>query len=157
MAETSAGAAASRGEYRGLRGYRPGDDPRDIHWKTSARLTNPVVREYERDGAEATWIVLDVGGEPGDEAEIAVEVAASLAAAAAGQGKRFGLVAGDWRLEPGSGLGQLEAALDLLARVDFRPDARAPAPPAARERCVLVALSGRAAAGYGDAYVGAAA
>ncbi|MCJ7630532.1 MAG: DUF58 domain-containing protein [Longimicrobiales bacterium] len=42
----SAGSSGPRGEYRGLRSYRPGDDPRDIHWRTTARLGRPVVREY---------------------------------------------------------------------------------------------------------------
>ncbi len=149
------GAAGARGEYRGLRGYRPGDDPRDIHWRTSARLDTPVVREYERDGAETMWICLDVGGEPGEAAEGVVEVAASLAAGAASEGKRFGIVGGGHRLEPGTGSGQLEAALDLLARVDFRPDAPPPVPPAEPARCVLVALTARASGAFGDAYLGA--
>ncbi|HEX8362447.1 MAG TPA: DUF58 domain-containing protein, partial [Longimicrobium sp.] len=30
-----AGAAAARGEFRALRPFRPGDDPRDVHWRTT--------------------------------------------------------------------------------------------------------------------------
>ncbi|MSR35311.1 MAG: DUF58 domain-containing protein [Gemmatimonadetes bacterium] len=151
----SAGAPGSRGDYRGLRPYRPGDDPKDIHWKSSARLETPVVREYERDASETLWIVLDLVGEPGsDEAEGLVEVAASLAARAEMEGKRYGLVAGSRVVTPGSGPGQLEAALDALARADLSLDAEPPNPPVHPARCVLVSLLGGGAWAYGDAYVG---
>jgi uncharacterized protein (DUF58 family) len=151
-----AGAPGTRGDYRGLRPYRPGDDPKDIHWRKSAGLDEPVVREYERDASETIWICLDLGGETGtDEAEGLVEVAASLAARAELEGKRFALVAGSRVVTPGAGPGQLEAALDALARVDFDEDAPPPAPPVHASRCVLVSLTGRSAGDYGDAYVGA--
>lgn len=145
---TARGAAGSRGEYRSLRAYRVGDDSRDIHWKSSARLREPVIREYERDGAETRWICLDLRAHPGEAAEVAVEVAASLASAAIAQQRPFALVAGDEILEPGTGAGQLERALDILARVDFREDAAAPAPPVEPSACVLVSVDGRP--GFGD-------
>lgn len=148
MGLSARGAAGTRGEYRSLRGYRAGDDPRDIHWKSSARLREPVIREYERDGAETHWICLDLRAEPGDAAEVAVETAASLAARAVAQQRPFALVAGDQVLEPGDGSGQLERALDALARVDFSPDAPAPDPPIRREACILVSVDGRS--GFGD-------
>ncbi len=37
------------GELAGLRLFRPGDDPRDIHWRTSARRGMAFVREHEDD------------------------------------------------------------------------------------------------------------
>jgi len=40
--------AVGTGEVRGLRPYRPGDTPREIHWKTSARRNQLWVREYDR-------------------------------------------------------------------------------------------------------------
>jgi uncharacterized protein (DUF58 family) len=136
------GAAGSRGEYRSLRGYRPGDDPRDIHWKSTARLQKPVVREYERDGAETRWICLDTRAEPGDSAEVAVEVAAALAARAAAEGRPFALVADSRIVEQGEGPGQLERVLDLLARVDFSPSNPLPTPPVDPAGCVLVSVDG---------------
>ncbi len=142
------GAAGTRGEYRSLRGYRVGDDPRDIHWKSSARLREPVIREYERDGADTRWICLDVRGEPGEPAEVAIEVAASLAARAVASNRAFALVAGGELIEPGEGPGQLERALDLLAHVDFDPDAGPPEPPIDPAACVLVSIDGRP--GFGD-------
>jgi len=135
---TLLGPAGPRGEYRGLRGYRPGDDPRDIHWRTTARLGVPVVREYEQNVAETLWICLDTRGESGDEAEATIETAAALAARAYYAGKRFGFSASRVTLEPGHGPGQLERVLDALARVEFTPEAPAPLPPVAPSRCILV-------------------
>jgi len=148
VGSSSQAASGSRGEYRSLRRYRIGDDARDIHWKSSARLREPVLREYERDGAETRWICLDVRGEPGEAAEVAIEVAASLAARAVGQHRPFALVVGEHVLEPGDGSGHLDRALDILARVDFSPDAPASDPPVPPDACVLVAVEGRA--GFGD-------
>ena len=142
------GAAGTRGEYRSLREYRVGDDSRDIHWKSSARMREPVIREYERDGAETRWICLDLRSEAGEAAEVAVEVAASMAARSVAEHRPFALVAGSDLLEPGDGAGQLERALDILARVDFEPDAAAPAPPISPEACVLISVDGRP--GFGD-------
>jgi len=150
------GARGTRGEYRSLRGYRSGDDPKDIHWKSSARLREPVIREYERDGAETRWICLDTRGRADEAAEVAVEVAAALAALATAERRSFALLAGGAMVEPGDGPTQLERALDILARVDFSPDDPAPDPPVAREACVLVCVKSRT--GYGDVFaVGAGA
>ncbi len=154
---TRRGARGTRGEYRSLRGYRAGDDPKDIHWKSSARLREPVIREYERDGAETRWICLDTTGPPDEAAEVAIEVAASLAALATAERRPFALLAGGALLEPGEGAAQLERALDILARVDFTPEDPTPDPPVGRESCVLVCV--RPTGGdFGDVYaVGAGA
>ena len=148
---TARGPAGHRGEYRSLRAYRPGDEPRDIHWRSSARLREPVLREYERDGAETRWICLDLRAEPGDAAEVAVEVAASLAADAVAQGRSFAFMAGDALVSPGEGAGQLDRVLDVLARLDFTPEAPVPTPPIDPATCILVSVDG--AAGFGGAVV----
>ncbi len=36
-----------RAEVRGVRAYRPGDAIRDLHWRTTARRGEPMVREYD--------------------------------------------------------------------------------------------------------------
>jgi uncharacterized protein (DUF58 family) len=146
------GAAGHRGEYRSLRAYRVGDDPRDIHWRSSARLPTPVVRAYERDGAETRWICLDLRGPTrGEAGEVAVEAAAALAARAMAESRPFALVAGAITVPPGDGGGQLERVLDALARADFRPDAPLPQPPVDSGSCVLVSVEG--APGFGEALV----
>lgn len=156
VGESFAGAMGARGEYRGLRPYRPGDDPRDVHWKTSARLNQPVVREYERDRAHALWICVDLRTDDTEMAEAAAEVAASLAAAALGRGESFGLATGDVRIRPATGAVQLERVLDALARARFRADAPRLEPPLPRRECVLVTPRVHAEAGWGDAFTSAA-
>lgn len=148
MGMSAKGSAGTRGEYRSLREYRPGDDPKDIHWRSSARMRAPVIREYERDGAETRWICLDTRAEPGDPAEVAVEIAASLAANASANHRPFALVAGGYLVEPGEGPGHLEIVLDALARVDFDADGPPPNPPVDPAGCVLVSVD--AAPGFGD-------
>ena len=148
----SAGSAGPRGEYRGLRSYRPGDDPRDIHWRTTARLGQPAIREYEQGDAEALWLCLDTRGPPGDSGEIAIEMVASLAVRAFREGRRFGFVAPDMNIEAGMGPGQLERILGALARISFSPEAGRPRPPVSPRQCVLVSLRPGSGRDFGDIY-----
>jgi uncharacterized protein (DUF58 family) len=152
--EVFAGSAGARGEYRGLRPYRAGDDPRDVHWRTTARVGHPVVREYERDRSRALWLCLDLRAVEGEMAETAVEIAAAVAAAAVRRGDAFGLATQDARVRPGAGGAQLERVLDVLARARFRADAPRLEPPVPAGECVLVTASG-SGAGWGDVFTAA--
>ena len=145
------GELGARGEYRNLRGYRTGDDPKDIHWRSSARLGEPVIREYERDAGETRWICLDTTSEVGSASEVALEVAASLASRAVATQRPFALVAGSSLLQPGEGAGHLESALEILARIDFGPTEPVPRPPVRKERCLLVSVYPRA--GFGNTFI----
>jgi len=72
-----------------LRGYVPGDDLRRIHWPTTARVGELMVREGgDPDSANrsGTTIVLGTSRGGGDAFERAVEVAASLATVALREG-----------------------------------------------------------------------
>lgn len=80
-----AGAAAARRRGRGsdlhsLRDYRPGDDPRLIHWRSSAKAGTLTVRELEAETTLDTRIVLEGrgGGDP-RRLEDGLSEAASLA------------------------------------------------------------------------------
>ena len=150
FSDSSEGAPAARGEYRGLREYRVGDDPKDIHWKTTAKIGRPVMREYDQDANETVWICLDTRGKQGEAAEAAIEVAAALAAKAYRDGRQFGITTCTSDLDAGGGSGQFERVLDLLARVDFDPTAPQLAPPIDPMRCVLVSLSGAERGSYGS-------
>jgi len=46
-------------EIFAVREYLPGDTSRDIHWRSTAKRAQPVVKEYERPGAKRVHIVLD--------------------------------------------------------------------------------------------------
>ncbi len=46
-------------EYHGLRDYRSGDSPRWIHWRTSARLGQPMVKEFEQQHEQDLAILID--------------------------------------------------------------------------------------------------
>jgi uncharacterized protein (DUF58 family) len=68
--------------FSSLREYVPGDDPRQIHWRSTARTGTLIVREHIDTTEPMTKVVLDtrtVSMEP-DVFEHAVEVAASVAA-----------------------------------------------------------------------------
>jgi uncharacterized protein (DUF58 family) len=145
------GAAGARGEYRGLRPYRSGDDPRDVHWRTTARLGEPVVPEYERDRARALWLCLDLRHPGGEAAEEAVEIAAALVEAAFRRGDAFGLAVQGERIEPAAGPPQLERVMDALARARFAPSLPGLEPPAPPAECVLVTAGARPG-GWGDVF-----
>lgn len=149
---TARTAGLGRGDYRGLRSYVPGDDPRDVHWRSSARLRQPVVREFERDASESMWVCLDLRAPSDDRAEEAVEIAAALVARAIREGHRVGFASNDTLIEPGSGPGQLEHVCDALARARFRRDAPPLVQPASGEDCVLVTATGRAVGSYADTF-----
>ncbi len=149
-----AGLGGGRGEYRGLRAFRPGDDPHDVHWRSSARRGDLVVREYERDEAESLWISLDLRCPRGAQAagEAAVEVAAALADRASGRGERFGLVTQDAWIELGTGAPHLEAVLDALAAARLRPAAGPPVCAIPTDACVLVTAGGGGEPGFADRF-----
>lgn len=50
---------AQQQEYHGLRDYRPGDSPRWIHWRTSARVGQPMVKEFEQQSEQDLAILID--------------------------------------------------------------------------------------------------
>lgn len=69
-------------EYLGVREYRPGDPQRAVHWRSTARVGQLVVREFEEEVQSRVTLVLAGGdfGEPPDSAfEMLVSAAASIA------------------------------------------------------------------------------
>jgi uncharacterized protein (DUF58 family) len=129
-----------RGDYRSLRPYRAGDDPRDVHWRSTARLAEPVVREYEREANETLWLALELRTSEVDGAEASIEIVAALAARSIARSERVALVTNDTIIDPASGGAQLERILDGLARARVRADAPPLSVPVARQECVLVAV-----------------
>lgn len=69
-------------EIHGLRDYRPGDPPRRIHWKASARRNRLTVREYEDAAPPRLLVVVDpwLPGTPDNRSIQLLETAISIAA-----------------------------------------------------------------------------
>ncbi len=111
-----------------VRPFRPGDNPRRIHWRTSARQRSLHVVEYELTATTQVHIFLDLEQSSGaltsakshNAQDIAVEVALAIAHYALRRGFDAGLVAyGSERLAIPAGKGQrkLDEFLEGLARV----------------------------------------
>jgi uncharacterized protein (DUF58 family) len=83
----------------GIRDYVPGDDPRRIDWKTTARRAKLAVIEYERPESLEAMIVLDLerrwhaGKDDRDTLEYAISLAATLLEQAYERGSSVGLIA----------------------------------------------------------------
>ncbi|GAB4518987.1 MAG: DUF58 domain-containing protein [Phycisphaerales bacterium] len=126
-------------EFFALREYMPGDSPRFVAWRTSARLGTLVVREHADRSSRRVRLVLLVAPEAShDDAERAIELFASLAS---------GLVRTDVALHvdiPQAGTryddarpAAIEQVLDTLALFDA---AQAPPAslPASRDAVLIV-------------------
>ena len=82
-------------EYLGVRDYRPGDPPRSVHWRSTARAGHLVVREYEEEVASKVSLVIageDVGEAPDSSFECLISAAASIARYALQTGHPIDLV-----------------------------------------------------------------
>ncbi len=115
---------------QGVRPYQPGDSPRQIHWRASARLGELQTRLLERTATPTLALFLDVntfeyfweGIRPG-ELEWAISLTASLAAWSIDQGYQVGLwanaplVGGERfiRILPSRHPRQLQRILEALA------------------------------------------
>jgi uncharacterized protein (DUF58 family) len=81
--------ASAQAEFHGLRPYHTGDSPRSIHWRTSARRGELMVREFEDSPTDNLLLVLDPAlpgrrgqnGEPPSASDLrSFEAAVSLTA-----------------------------------------------------------------------------
>jgi uncharacterized protein (DUF58 family) len=138
-------------EFRSLRTYVPGDDTRLVHWPTSARIGRLVVREVAQRAGADRLVLLDTaaGVLSGPGFEVAVEIAASLAAQGIAGG--LGVL---WRTSdvratgPTGPLAGRDELLRLAASVGRTAPAatlpvRAVVGPVAADETVLVTGAGR--------------
>ena len=80
---------SDEGDFFGLRAYRPGDSPRYIHWRSSARRDELVVKQFQQADSRELIVLLDlfpssnVGEENRDShqkhEDLAIEFVATLA------------------------------------------------------------------------------
>jgi uncharacterized protein (DUF58 family) len=69
----------AQADFHSLRAFRSGDSPRWIHWRTSARRGELMVREFEDEHTDNLVVVLDLAGAAdGPAVESAVSLAATV-------------------------------------------------------------------------------
>ena len=125
-----AGTSSVRRRGRGhdlynLRLYRAGDDPRRIHWRSSAKAQSLLVREMEAETTEDTRIVLmGTGARDAARLEGALSEAASIAVHLARSGAGVELVGPGLFVPLGQGPGHARHILTALAL--YEPGAPAP-------------------------------
>ena len=136
-------------EFRSLREFRPGDNARQIHWRTTARRGELYVRDMEREQRQTGTLLLDTflprpergrvassGPAPNADFELAVSFAAAIATDVIRRGGTLGFAAYDedqdsgetqLRVQPDvageEGLHQLLALLARLRPTHSRPAA----------------------------------
>ena len=110
--------------FSGLREYVPGDDPRRIDWKATARRQKPIAREYTIEQGQTMMIAIDAGrlmtqlaGEH-SRFEHALSAALVLADVALGNGDRVGCMVFNDEVRafvpPGKGRSTLQRIRDTL-------------------------------------------
>jgi uncharacterized protein (DUF58 family) len=85
------------GAFESLREYVPGDDPRTVDWKATARSTAIMVRQFEAERSQAVMIAIDAGRlmmermDDRERLDHALSAALLLAEVAGRTGDRVGL------------------------------------------------------------------
>jgi uncharacterized protein (DUF58 family) len=110
-------------EFVQLRDYRPGDPLRHIHWRSFARLGEPVVKEFQDEFFTRYALVLDTFGVTvaPESFEAAVSVAASFVSSIETRDALLDLMFVEgraYRLTTGRGTGQSAELLRVLAAVE---------------------------------------
>lgn len=137
-----------------LREYVAGDDLRRVHWATTARTGQLMIREDADPARPYLTVLLDdrASSYVDDQFEDAVEVAASLVSSALEDGHpvRLGTVSGRVELDvPSAPVGMLAPGADepmrLLAELRATADDAEPASIPVRDLDVVVAVTGSVA------------
>jgi uncharacterized protein (DUF58 family) len=138
------------GEFLALREYEAGDDPRRVHWRSSARVGELLVRVDEAPAPGRVVVLFDVRAAvyDDDSFEQAVEGVASIAASLHRTHQPVEVVTSAGESMRGSGANTLPSVLDRLAVVE--PDGPD------RLLAVTAALRGRAGLGGVVVVTGAA-
>ncbi|TWU51334.1 hypothetical protein Poly59_29260 [Rubripirellula reticaptiva] len=59
MSTTGRKSGPSEGDFFGLREWKTGDSPKWIHWRTTARMNEPAVRQFEQQRRFDTTVLVD--------------------------------------------------------------------------------------------------
>jgi uncharacterized protein (DUF58 family) len=143
-ASVSAPRAGSGMELFGVREYRAGDPLRRIHWRSSARLGELVVREYEPPGVQTVGIFCDPDPPTREVADQVARLAASEAWDCIREGGRVVLWAPGLAPSLPSESRSLWALLDWLARYPQPAVETADNVPSVTEAVGVTAVAGAA-------------
>jgi uncharacterized protein (DUF58 family) len=113
-------------DIRTLRDFSPGDDPRDLHWKQSARMRRWIVREREAERDRVLFLAVDNALPASDpDALLRFEKAIARCAGAAllmlSRGAEIGFHARGVKVAARSGKAQRVRILEALARLEPVP------------------------------------
>lgn len=136
--------AGSGHEFHALREYRSGDDPRQVHWRSSARVGRLVSIEREAERRRRITLLVDGRGlkQPRD-LDAGADAAVALARRYLAEGCEVGLSWSGGTLQPGAGPGQLGRVGEAAARLAPSP-VGAPGPKVHRgAHPVVVPLAAR--------------
>ncbi len=120
--------ATAQEQFHGLRPFRTGDNPRAVHWRTSARRGEWMVREFENLPSENLLLVFDpamCADYDQDDFEAAVSLAATIVSDWRSDwgGRLLAVVAGEdpVLLDGPPGSVQVRRVLEQLALVESLP------------------------------------
>jgi uncharacterized protein (DUF58 family) len=94
----SADIVAADLSFHAIREYQPGDSLRHVHWKSTAKASTLMVREYEESRRSRLAVLLaltEADYLDDDELELAVSVAASIGAQGVRDGREMYVAAGE--------------------------------------------------------------
>lgn len=101
-------------DFIGLRAYRPGDPPRQVAWKATAKGESTVSKEFAVESIDAAiWLQWDHAARQDVEATLSRLCRWVLEADKSG--RPYGLALPDRRIEPSTGPGHLAQCLTALA------------------------------------------
>ncbi|HHQ49462.1 MAG TPA: DUF58 domain-containing protein [Acidobacteria bacterium] len=143
--EDRAGRRGRNGEVRELRDYRDGDEPRQIHWKQTARQGRLIAVDRETLAPDPLFVVVDpriperAGKVWRERLERIISEAATVVVERLESGLPVGVVAGRRVTGPLSGLESLDTLMRPLAELE--PLGMDEAPPEARSGFRVVRFS----------------
>lgn len=117
-----ASSIGNQDEFVSLRDYRPGDPLRRIHWKSTARKNEPIIKEYQDEFFVRHALILDTFTDAAYSEcfEEAVRIAASFVCSMQTQESLLDLIfVGDqpYRFSSGRGTASYDKLLEILAVV----------------------------------------
>lgn len=120
---TTQDLSSSDVSFHALRDYVPGDDRRNIHWKTTARTGRLMVRQFEETRRAHLLVILDCSWfswKDDDEFELGVSAAASLGGAVLREQKELTVYSQHGPMPVNTGLRLLDE-FTLIERTDLTP------------------------------------